>query len=34
MPTQYRLIDNSIKVMLYDENAILFNEMNSNNKLT
>ncbi|CAD8076307.1 unnamed protein product [Paramecium primaurelia] len=33
MPTQYRLIDNSIKEMLYDENAILFNEFNSNQKL-
>ncbi|CAD8178454.1 unnamed protein product [Paramecium pentaurelia] len=34
MPTQYRLIDNSIKEMLYDENAILFNEFNSNQKLS
>ncbi|CAK91235.1 unnamed protein product (macronuclear) [Paramecium tetraurelia] len=33
MPTQYRLIDNSIKEMLYDENAILFNEFNSQEKL-
>ncbi|CAD8105500.1 unnamed protein product [Paramecium sonneborni] len=33
MPTQYRLIDNSIKELLYDENAILFNELNSIQKL-
>ncbi|CAD8199377.1 unnamed protein product [Paramecium pentaurelia] len=33
LPIQYRLIDNSIKEMLYDENAILFNEFNSKKRL-
>ncbi|CAD8180491.1 unnamed protein product [Paramecium octaurelia] len=33
LPIQYRLIDNSIKEMLYDENAVLFDELNSITKL-
>ncbi|CAD8183898.1 unnamed protein product [Paramecium pentaurelia] len=33
IPTQYRLIDNSIKEMLYDANAIIMNELNSVHKM-
>ncbi|CAD8169114.1 unnamed protein product [Paramecium octaurelia] len=33
IPSQYRLIDNSIKEMLYDSNAMIMNELNSIDKM-